>query len=91
VRDAEARAVDRHEAIDLALQAFVEEELHAAQIAEPFFADIAHEGDAAWRLHVAHFVDPHVLQPEFAAWGQGPPRPAGLGRAWGRTTGRPGR
>ena len=50
VRDAKTGAVDGHEAVDLSLQALVEEVLHAAQIAEPFFADVADEGDGARRL-----------------------------------------
>ena len=64
VRDAEAGAVDRDEAIDLPLHAFVEEILHAAQIAEAFFADRADKRDRARRLdlrlvHRAHDREQH--------------------------------
>ena len=45
-----AGAVDRHEPIDLILQRRLEQLLHAAQIAEPFFADVGDEGDRARRL-----------------------------------------
>ena len=55
VRDAEPFAVDRDEPIDPVLQRLVEEALHAAQVAEPFFADRADERDRAWRRH-AGFV-----------------------------------
>ena len=37
----------------LALQALVEQVLHAAQVAEAFLADVADEGDGAGRLDVA--------------------------------------
>ena len=50
VRDAEAGAVDRHEAIDLPFHPFAEQVLHAAQIAEAFFADGADERDRSRRL-----------------------------------------
>ena len=49
----EPGAVDRHEAIDAALQSLVEQVLHAAQVAQALFADVADEGDRARRLHVA--------------------------------------
>ena len=53
VGDAEAGAIHRNELIDLALQAVEEEALHAAQIAEAFFADVGDEGDGAGGFDVA--------------------------------------
>ena len=44
MRDAEARAIDRDEPIDAALQLRVEEMLHATQVPEAFFAHRADEG-----------------------------------------------
>ena len=53
VRDAEPGAVHRDELIDLSLEAVEEEALHAAQIAQPFLADIRDERDGAGSFHVA--------------------------------------
>ena len=69
VGDVHAGAVDRHEAIDLILQRDVEQRLHAAQIAEPFFADVGDEGDRARRLDVGrlHLADDRDQHREAAA------------------------
>jgi hypothetical protein len=48
VRDAESGSIDRHEAIDLAFESFVEEVFHASQVPEALFTDRADEGDAAF-------------------------------------------
>ena len=53
MRDAEAGAVHRDELVDLPLEAVEEEALHAAQIAQPFLADIRDERDGAGSFHVA--------------------------------------
>ena len=50
--DAQPGAVHRNELVDLALQAVEEQALHAAQVAEAFFADVGDEGDGARRLDV---------------------------------------
>ena len=52
VGDVHAGAVNRDEAIDLILERVVEQLLHAAQIAEPFLADVRDERDRAGRLHL---------------------------------------
>ena len=48
VRNAQTRAVDGNELVDLTLLAVIEKTLDAPQIAESFFA----EGDGAGRLHL---------------------------------------
>jgi hypothetical protein len=53
VRHPQTGAVDRDEAIDLPLQPFAKQVLHAAQIAEALLADRADERDRAGRLNVA--------------------------------------
>ena len=52
----EAESVDGNEFIDLALERRDEELLHAAQIAEPFLADVGDEGDGPGSLDV-RFVE----------------------------------
>ena len=51
VRHAQPFAVDRDEAIDSVFQRLVEEALHAAQVAEPFFADRGDERDRSRCRH----------------------------------------
>src|SRR5687767_125655 len=53
-RDAETRAVDRDEVIDLALVLAREEVTHATQVAWPLFADVADENDGARGLDLFH-------------------------------------
>ena len=52
-RDAESRAVDRDEVVDLALELVREEVPRAAQVAGPFLADVGDEVDRAVRLELA--------------------------------------
>ena len=53
-RDAEPGAVDGDEVVDLALVLAREQVAHAAQVAGPFFADVADEEDRAGRGDLLH-------------------------------------
>ena len=67
VSDVKAGAVDRDEAIDLALHRLVEERLHAAQVAKTLFTHVRDERDRAGCLDVGVVQRPndgHQIPPD---------------------------